>query len=111
MAVDVDRLIEIQHPVHSPAERVENVVRVLRPEAGEQHAPHVGFAISVGIFEMDKLRTVGDVRSSIRIMRTRGIDATAIYARRKQYIIDKWAAVPQINHGPLELIRRVSMSL
>ena len=52
-----------------------------------------------------------DVRSSIRIMRTRGIDVTALYARRKQYVIDKWAAVPQINQGPLELIRRISMSL
>ena len=52
-----------------------------------------------------------DVRSSIRIMRASGIDATALYARRKQYVIDKWTTVPHINNGPLALIRRVSMSL
>jgi hypothetical protein len=52
-----------------------------------------------------------DVRSSIRIMRASGIDATALYARRKQYVIDKWTTVPHINNGPLALIRRVTMSL
>ena len=52
-----------------------------------------------------------DMRSSIRIMRASGIDATALYARRKQYVIDKWTTVPHINNGPLALIRRVSMSL
>jgi glycosyltransferase involved in cell wall biosynthesis len=50
-----------------------------------------------------------DVRSSIRIMRARGIDVAGIYARRKQYVIDKWAAVPHINNGPLALLRRVTM--
>jgi glycosyltransferase involved in cell wall biosynthesis len=50
-----------------------------------------------------------DVRSSIRIMRARGIDAAGIYTRRKQYVIDKWAAVPHINNGPLALLRRVTM--
>jgi hypothetical protein len=50
-----------------------------------------------------------DVRSSLRLMRARGIDAAGIYARRKQYLIDKWAAVPRINNGPLALLRRVTM--
>lgn len=50
-------------------------------------------------------------RSSIRIMSARGIDAAALYARRKQYIIDKWAPIPSINHGPLDYVRRVTMSL
>lgn len=50
-----------------------------------------------------------DVHSSIRIMRARGIDVAGIYARRKQYVINKWAAVPHINNGPLGLLRRVTL--
>lgn len=48
-------------------------------------------------------------RSSIRIMRERGIDAEALYARRKQYVIDKWSSDPHINNGPLVYVRRVAM--
>jgi glycosyltransferase involved in cell wall biosynthesis len=48
-------------------------------------------------------------QSSIRIMRQLGLDPRALYARRKQYVIDKWASVPQINNGPLTLVRRVQM--
>jgi glycosyltransferase involved in cell wall biosynthesis len=47
--------------------------------------------------------------SSIRIMRGMGIDAGAIYQRRKQYTISKWAAVPSIAKGPLVDVRRVEM--
>ena len=50
-----------------------------------------------------------EVRSSIRIMRAHGLDVAGIYARRKQYVIDKWAAVPHLNNGPLVLLRRVTM--
>jgi len=50
-------------------------------------------------------------RSSIRIMREQGIDAAALYARRKQYVIDKWASVPLINNGPLKDVRCVEMRL
>ena len=53
-----------------------------------------------------------DVRSSIRIMRTPGhrchrslCTAQAVCHRQMD------GAVPQINQGPLELIRRISMSL
>jgi glycosyltransferase involved in cell wall biosynthesis/SAM-dependent methyltransferase len=52
-----------------------------------------------------------DARSSIRIMRERGIDAAAMYARRKQYVIDKWASIPHINNGPLTYVRRVTIRL
>lgn len=48
-------------------------------------------------------------RSSIRIMCERGINAQALYARRKQYVIDKWSSVPIINNGPLHDVRRVNM--
>jgi len=48
-------------------------------------------------------------RSSIRIMREQGIDPASRYAQRRQYVIDKWASVPQINNDPLVYVRRVSM--
>jgi hypothetical protein len=50
-------------------------------------------------------------RSSVRIMKRLGIDAHALYEQRKQYVIDKWAPVPNINAGPLSLVRRVQLSL
>ena len=48
-------------------------------------------------------------RSSMRIMREQGIDPVPLYARRKQYVIEKWSTVPHINDGPLALVRRVNM--
>jgi len=48
-------------------------------------------------------------RSSLRIMRQSGIDAAALYARRKQYVIDKWSAHPTIASGPLVFVRQVMM--
>jgi hypothetical protein len=50
-------------------------------------------------------------RSSIRIMHEQGIDSTEIYNRRKQYVLDKWASVPEINNGPLKDVRRVVMGV
>ena len=38
VAVDVDRLVEVQHAVRAPAERVDDVVRVLGAEAGQDDA-------------------------------------------------------------------------
>jgi glycosyltransferase involved in cell wall biosynthesis len=52
-----------------------------------------------------------NIRSSIRVMRQQGIDAAAIYDRRKQYVIDKWAPVTAINTGPLQYVRRVQFQL
>ena len=50
-------------------------------------------------------------RSSIRIMREQGIDASSLYTRRRQYVIDKWASVPGINNGPLTYLQRISTRL
>jgi hypothetical protein len=47
-----------------------------------------------------------NARSSILIMRERGIDLAAMYAKRKRYMIDKWQSVPQINNGPLTVLRQ-----
>lgn len=52
-----------------------------------------------------------NARSSIRIMREKGIDAASLYARRKQYVIEKWASVSSINAGPLMDVRRVEMRI
>lgn len=52
-----------------------------------------------------------NARSSIRIMRSQGIDAHALYLKRKQYVIGKWAATPQISNGPLAHVRAVNMQL
>ncbi len=52
-----------------------------------------------------------DARSSIRIMRERGIDAAALYVRRKQYVIDKWSPIPTINNGPLGDVRRIQLRI
>lgn len=50
-----------------------------------------------------------DARSSIRIMKKLSIDAQALYARRKEYVIRKWAGVSGIEEGPLRLVRAVNM--
>ena len=50
-----------------------------------------------------------DARSSIKVMKQLGINAHALYEKRKRYVIDKWANVPSINNGPLRLVRAVSI--
>jgi hypothetical protein len=50
-------------------------------------------------------------RSSVRILRQVGLDPNALYQRRKQYVIDKWASVSPINTGPLALVRQAYMQL
>lgn len=52
-----------------------------------------------------------NVQSSVRIMRQQGIDPNPLYRRRQDYVIDKWQAVPEINNGPLELVRRIQIRL
>jgi glycosyltransferase involved in cell wall biosynthesis len=52
-----------------------------------------------------------DARSSIRIMQRNGIDSAALYCRRRQYVIDKWSLVPQINSGPLNYVRTVNVPI
>ncbi len=52
-----------------------------------------------------------NLSSSIRIMREHGFNVEALYARRKQYVIDKWASVPVINNGPLVYVRRINVRL
>ncbi len=70
VAMDVDRLVEVQVPVVSPPERVEDVVRVLGAEPGEDDAAAVGLAVAVGVAEVEQLGAVGDVGAAVA-----GLDA------------------------------------
>lgn len=52
-----------------------------------------------------------DARSSIRIMKKLNINAQALYAQRKEYVLNKWAGVSGIEEGPLRLVRAVNMQM
>jgi len=51
------------------------------------------------------------MQSSVRILRQLGLDPNALYKRRRQHVIEKWASVPHINDGPLALVRRFQTQL
>lgn len=46
-----------------------------------------------------------DLRSSVRLLEARGIDATSLCELRRLHVINRWADVPAINNGPLRRIR------
>jgi GT2 family glycosyltransferase len=48
--------------------------------------------------------------SSIRVMRSIGIDPNIGYKRRKDYIIKKWKDIKKINTGPLDQIRNINLN-
>jgi glycosyltransferase involved in cell wall biosynthesis len=50
-----------------------------------------------------------DARSSLRVMRTQGIDAAGLYEARRRFLLDKWAAIPRIASGPLREVARVTI--
>ena len=52
MRVNVDGLIKVNRGVRPPAERVQNVVRVLGSEPGEHDAPAIGFSIAISICQV-----------------------------------------------------------
>ena len=70
VAVNVDRLVEIQHPVRAPAEGVDDVMRVLGAEAGQDDAAFAGLAVGVGVGEEQQVGAVGDVDAAVA-----GLDA------------------------------------
>ena len=65
MAVDIDRLVEVEPGIRPPAEGVDDVVRVFRAEAGENDPSRVGLAVTIGVGEVKKLRAVGDVDTAV----------------------------------------------
>lgn len=50
-----------------------------------------------------------NARSSVRLLRQARIDVDELFAQRKQYVINKWASVPEINNGPLNEIRKIKV--
>src|SRR5229473_382092 len=65
VAVDVNRLVEIELAVVSPPQGVHNVMRVLGAETGEHHAAFVGLVIAVGILEMEQFGALADIRATV----------------------------------------------
>ena len=57
--MNVDRLVHVEHAVHPPAERVEDVMRVLGAEPAEHDARLIGLAVAVGVLEMQHLGRIG----------------------------------------------------
>ena len=49
VGVDIDGLVEVERPVRTPHEGVQDVVGVLRAEPGEDNPPRIGPAIPVNI--------------------------------------------------------------
>src|SRR5438132_604729 len=76
VAVDIDRLVEVEHAVRAPAKRMQNMVRVLGAEAGKDDAPVIGLAIAVRIHEVDEFGAVGDVRASVARLNSGGNEQT-----------------------------------
>src|SRR6185436_7834710 len=72
MAVDIYRLIHIELPVMSPAQRVQNVMRVLGAKTGEQHALFVRMPIAIGVLVKKKFGTVRHVNATVARQHTRG---------------------------------------
>ena len=61
MAMDIDRLVEVEHPVEAPPQGVEDVMRILGAEAREDDAGPVGLAVAVGVLEVEELGAVGHI--------------------------------------------------
>ena len=62
---DVNRLVEVQPPIEAPAQRVQNVVRVLGAETGHHHAGLVGLAIAVRIPQMKQLGALCNINPAV----------------------------------------------
>lgn len=51
------------------------------------------------------------VNSSVRNLRKDGIDPNALWRRRQEHVVRKWAGVSPIAEGPLNLVRQVTFRL
>lgn len=52
-----------------------------------------------------------DPRSSVRVMKSLGIEPNRLYEQRKRHVIDKWRDTPAISGGPLQYVRAIEMRL
>ena len=65
MAVNVDRLVEPEHPLGTEAEGMNEMVGVLGAESAQHNLPQIGPTIAVGVLEEENLRRVRHVGPSI----------------------------------------------
>lgn len=67
VGVRVNRLVHVEVPVITPAQRVEIVMGVLGTEARQSDRAAVGLAVAIGVFQMQKLMTGRHVASALSI--------------------------------------------
>ena len=65
MAVNVDRLIHVELAIHPPAKRVQDVVGVFGTEPAQHNPRLIGFAVAVGILEMQQFGAVRHIDPAI----------------------------------------------
>ena len=82
VAVNVDRLVHVQAAIRSPPQRVEQVMRVLGAESRQHDPRFVGFAVAVGVPQVNEVGAVGDVRAAIA-RRDAGGDQQAVGEHRR----------------------------
>ena len=63
--VDVNGLVHVELPVRSPAQRVQDVMRVLGAESAQHHAPLIRDAVAVGVLEVQQLGALPDVAAAV----------------------------------------------
>src|SRR5262249_13314165 len=63
--VNVNRLVDVQAAVRAPAKGVDNVMRVLGAEAGENDPRLVGFFAGLARGQVDELGAVGDIGAAV----------------------------------------------
>ncbi len=70
VAVNVNRLVEVQTTIGSKTQRVDQVMRVLGAKPAQHDPPLVRPSIAIAVFQVEQSRAFGDVRG----MRTIGND-------------------------------------
>ena len=65
VAVDVNRLIHVEHSVRPPPQRVQNVVSVLGAEPRQHDSRFIRLAVTVGVLEMQQLGARRDIRPAV----------------------------------------------
>ena len=71
MAVDVNRLVHVDLPIHTPLERMQQMMRILRAERRKRGDALVSKAVVVGILEMQELGAVRHIHAAIAAHQSR----------------------------------------
>src|SRR5207248_5237805 len=64
-AMDIGGLVEIKHPIGTPAKRVEDVVRIFRAEAAQDDPLAVRSARAFAVGQVNQVRTVGHIGPAV----------------------------------------------